>query len=209
MDPVSPLAPSAKVVEEVDSSSLIALAQAGDSDAFCALCRLYEARVLRQAAALCGDTAAAEELAQDTFVTAWKSLRNFHGRCAFFTWLCSILIHLHRDRLRQRRRFTRWLAPLDSVDHKEMVHNLADGVESPAEALVASEHAAFLRQCLNHLPVKHREVVFLRFYAQETLEGIAAALGCSVGTVKSRLFHGLEKLRRMKQLAGKTRPTGD
>lgn len=47
------------------------------------------------------------------------------------------------------------------------------------------------------LPKKHRDVVYLRFYVDNSLEGIAAALNCSVGTVKSRLFHALEKLRKM------------
>ena len=49
-------------------------------------------------------------------------------------------------------------------------------------------------------PRKHQQVVYLRFYADDSLEGIAAALGCSVGTVKSRLFNALEKLRRMREL---------
>ena len=50
------------------------------------------------------------------------------------------------------------------------------------------------------MPEKHREVVYLRFYVDESLDGIATALDCSVGTVKSRLFHALEKLRKMKAL---------
>jgi len=52
------------------------------------------------------------------------------------------------------------------------------------------------------LPPKHEQVIYLRFYVDESLEGIAAGLGCSVGTVKSRLFHGLDKLRGMKELSG-------
>ena len=54
--------------------------------------------------------------------------------------------------------------------------------------------------CIQTLPVKHQQVIFLRFYADDSLEGIAAALGCSVGTVKSRLFHALDKLREMNAL---------
>jgi len=48
------------------------------------------------------------------------------------------------------------------------------------------------------LPFKHQQVVYLRFYVGESLEGIAEAVGCSIGTVKSRLFHGLDKLREIK-----------
>ena len=54
-----------------------------------------------------------------------------------------------------------------------------------------------MRQCVQALPAKHQQVIYLRFYVDDSLEGIAAALGCSVGTVKSRLFHALDKLRKM------------
>jgi len=50
------------------------------------------------------------------------------------------------------------------------------------------------------LPAKHQQVIYLRFYADDSLEGIAAALGCSMGTVKSRLYHALDKLRGMNAL---------
>ena len=54
-----------------------------------------------------------------------------------------------------------------------------------------------VQQCIQALPAKHQQVIHLRFYVDDSLEGIAAALGCSVGTVKSRLFHALDKLRGM------------
>ena len=75
----------------------------------------------------------------------------------------------------------------------------------PDEAMDLSEKAAVMRVCLESLPKKHRDVIFLRFYVNESLDGIATALNCSVGTVKSRLFHGLEKLRMMKALTANFR----
>jgi RNA polymerase sigma-70 factor (ECF subfamily) len=77
---------------------------------------------------------------------------------------------------------------------------LADDGASPDEAALAREEAALVRQCVCSLPLKHQQVIHLRFYVDDSLAGIAAALGCSVGTVKSRLFHALEKLRGMKDL---------
>ena len=68
----------------------------------------------------------------------------------------------------------------------------------PDEAAQRREQAALVRRCVEALPPKHQQVVHLRFYVDDSLEGIAAALGCSVGTVKSRLFHALNKLRGMK-----------
>src|SRR5512146_1936177 len=87
----------------VDSQSLLDRARSGDADAFCELCRDYEARLLRQAWAVCGDPTGAEELAQDTLVEAWKCLRRYNGRCKFFTWLCAILLNRHRSSYRRRR----------------------------------------------------------------------------------------------------------
>jgi RNA polymerase sigma-70 factor (ECF subfamily) len=71
---------------------------------------------------------------------------------------------------------------------------------SPDEAAEAREEAQIIQNCIAALPARQQQVIHLRFYADDSLEGIAAALGCSVGTVKSRLFHALEKLRRMKAL---------
>jgi RNA polymerase sigma-70 factor (ECF subfamily) len=68
---------------------------------------------------------------------------------------------------------------------------------APDAAAQLQEEAARLRQCVEALPRKHQQVIYLRFYVDDSLESIAAALGCSLGTVKSRLFHALEKLRRM------------
>jgi RNA polymerase sigma-70 factor (ECF subfamily) len=79
--------------------------------------------------------------------------------------------------------------------------SLADHSPGPDKAAEEAELAACLHDCLQRLPEKHREVVYLRFYVDDSLEGIAAALGCSVGTAKSRLFYGLEKLRLMKDLS--------
>jgi RNA polymerase sigma-70 factor (ECF subfamily) len=60
-----------------------------------------------------------------------------------------------------------------------------------------------IQRCLDRLPAKHREVIQLRFFVGDSIEGIAAALDCSVGTVKSRLFHALEKLHAMPELGRK------
>jgi RNA polymerase sigma-70 factor (ECF subfamily) len=61
-----------------------------------------------------------------------------------------------------------------------------------------------VRQCVQALSPKHQQVIHLRFYVDNSLEGIAAALGCSVGTVKSRLFNALDKLRGMNAMSGQS-----
>lgn len=76
--------------------------------------------------------------------------------------------------------------------------NLAAAGPSPAEVVAQNETLAQLRQCIERLPEKHARVILLRFFEEASLPDMAAVLGCSVGTVKSRLHHALEKLRKMK-----------
>ena len=75
------LTPTFVEIEAIDTRSFLEQAQAGDAEAFGEVCLAYETRLLRQATALCGDAALAEDLAQDTLVEAWKCLRRYNGRC--------------------------------------------------------------------------------------------------------------------------------
>jgi RNA polymerase sigma-70 factor, ECF subfamily len=177
---------------------LLAQAQQGDAEAFGAVCQVVEARLLRQAILLCGDLSLAEDLAQETLIEAWKSLGRYNGRCQFFTWLCAILHHRYRNVLRRRR----WLFLLNSgqperLDVSSLLDQQPDHHAGPDQVAQAREQTAFVRRCVLALPAKHQQVIYLRFFVDDSLDGIAAALRCSVGTVKSRLFYALEKLRTM------------
>ena len=185
-----------------DGPDLIGQARSGDSEAFDGLCREHGPRLLRQATAMCGDASAAEDLVQETLVEAWRCLPRFNGQCRFFTWLCSILIHRHRNSQRKH-----WPLPFsflfggeDDQARLSLVQT-PDPAPGPGLRTEQAERAARMLHGLSRLPAKQREVVYLRFYADDCLEGIAAAVGCSVGTVKSRLFHGLERLRQIKSVA--------
>jgi RNA polymerase sigma-70 factor (ECF subfamily) len=74
---------------------------------------------------------------------------------------------------------------------------LPDLGDSPADVVARQDTAEVMRRAIARLPDKHQRVLLLRFFEDASLPEIAAALGCSVGTVKSRLHHALEKLRRM------------
>ena len=188
-------------MDEAQSPDMLARAQSGDADAFCEMCRPYETRLLRQAMTLCHDRALAEELAQDTLVEAWKCVRRYHGRCRFFTWLCAILLNRYRNVRRQKRPI-----PLSALRRAEdesagdILDSLIDGTSQPDVSAQEAERDTVLRESIQRLPHKHREVIHLRFFVDDSLEGIAAALNCSVGTVKSRLYHALEKLRAFQEI---------
>jgi len=195
------LAPAFVEAEPSGERSLLDRAQAGDADAFCELCRAYETPLLRHAMTVCGNATLAEELAQDTLVEAWRGVSRYKGRCRLFTWLCAILLNRYRNMARQKRPL-----PLSSLPGKDRdqfessIDRLIDGDSPPDEAAQDRERAALVLQCVQALTPKYQRVIYLRFYVDDSLESIAAALGCSVGTVKSRLFRALNKLRAMNAL---------
>ncbi len=190
------LNPTFVETEISNTRNLLDQARASDAEAFGEICRLHGTRLVRQAFVLCGDLTLAEDLAQDTLVEAWKCLHRFHGRCQFFTWLCAILLNRYRNIRRKH-----WLWPATAPGGREPDEfeppALADHAAQPDQAVELREQAALVRQCIQTLPARHQQVIYLRFYVDDSLEGIADALGCSVGTVKSRLFHALNKLRKM------------
>jgi RNA polymerase sigma-70 factor, ECF subfamily len=199
---VASLNPTFEDVDPAYSQSLLDRARAGDAEAFGQVYRVYSTRLLRQAMALCGNIGPAEELTQDTLVEAWRCLRRYNGRCRFFTWLCAILLNRYRNSIRRSR-----LLPISVLDRRgqdtlaNTVAKLVDRGSAPDQAAELREHAALVRRCIDALSFKHQQVIYLRFYVDDSLEGIAAALGCSVGTVKSRLFYALDRLRGMHALS--------
>ena len=180
---------------------LLDRARRGDPGAFCELCVALEGPLLRQALVLGCDAGQAEDLAQESLVIAWRTIDRFHGRCRLFTWVCGILLNLHRNAVRKHR--PRPLSDL-STGARAAADWLLDNAVAPGlapdEALDIAERAALLRRCLDRLPEKQRHVVHLRFFVDDSLEGIAEALECPVGTVKSRLFSALEQLTEMPEL---------
>jgi RNA polymerase sigma-70 factor, ECF subfamily len=180
---------------------LLPRARAGDPEAFCLLIEPLQAALLRQAILLSGDPVTAEDLVSETLVAAWNSLARYNETCRLSTWLYSILLHRHQKSIRRARVRPISLAWLpffraEKLDQQNM--DQASPEPSPAEITTQNEVFAQIRNCIGQLPEKHRQVIWLRFFEDASLDDIATVLGCSTGTVKSRLHHALEKLRKMK-----------
>lgn len=179
-------------------ADLLTRARAGESEAFCRLAAEHDGRLLQQARGLARDPSAAEDLVCETLVEAWRSLHRYNGACRFSTWLFSILLHRHQKALRRARSRPIPLAALPSAEADQRCQaqeNLPAEGPSPADEAMRREAANKLRQAVETLPEKHQRVILLRFFEDATLPEIAAVLGCSVGTVKSRLHYALERLR--------------
>jgi RNA polymerase sigma-70 factor (ECF subfamily) len=175
-----------------DASDLLALAREGDVAAFSRILEAEQSRLMAQALAFCGNVHSAQDLVQETMIAAWKSLHRFNGSCRLFTWLYVIL-------LRQHQRSLGWFSrrlPLATLE-QQATPDEGDGADTA--------EAELLRAMMAALPARHREVVRLRFYAGAAEAEIAAVLGISPGTVKSRLHHALEKMRRMKEKVNRLR----
>ncbi len=183
------------------AGELLARARAGDADAFCRLLEPLTLRLFRQAVALTRDVGAAEDLVSEVRLRAWRSLSRYNEVCRLSTWLYAILLHCQQEAARRARSRPVSLArlPVAEAERFQSQHeNQPSPAASPAVSAVQNEAAAQVLRCVELLPEKHRDVIQLRFFADASLPEIAALLDCSVGTVKSRLHHALEKLRKMK-----------
>ncbi len=170
---------------------LVQRAQQGDSSAFDALVHELGDRLWRSALVMCRDEASAGDLVQETWMEAWKSLSRFDGRCLFSTWLHGILRHRYLKLLRRHSR-----KPLTLMPAPGEAQEPDPGQRHPGENLQRRECRAAIDKILATLPEEQRQVLQLRFFADASLADIAITLDCPEGTVKSRLHHGLKKLRK-------------
>lgn len=150
-------------------------------------------RIYRAALVMTGNTADAEDLAQETLLQAMGSLRRFSGASRLDTWLYSILLNQRRRQLRtRRRRKRRWRAWL-AMGRRRTHQDRADGrtqLERWRESLWSR---------VAELPELQRHAIVLRYSEDLSYQQIAQVLDCPIGTVKSRLHYGLSALKRKLQ----------
>lgn len=144
----------------------------------------YAQDVYRFAYWLCGNQHQAEELAQETFLRAWKSIDSLQEAAAAKSWLFTIVRREHA-RSFERKRF-------DLVDDPDF-----DRVEATRTDYDTSTEAFVLRRALEQLPVKYREPLVLQVVGGYSTEEIADQLGIKAGAVMTRLFRARQKLREM------------
>lgn len=136
-----------------------------------------------------GDTWDADDLAQETMLQAARGWRRFAGDSQVHTWLYSILLNQHRRRLRSRGRWWRsWMEWFDRQPHS------AD--ETPDGLLEREEWRKSIWSAVAELPQAQMQAVLLRYAENLSYEQIADVMHCPVGTVKSRLHHGLAALEK-------------
>lgn len=159
--------------------------------------REFLPRIHRAALVLCGNPWDADDLAQETFLVLTRQGNAFQGRSSVYTWLYGILLNLER---RERRRLGLKRRKLRVLWDRETIgDHTTPGADAPVEV---AEWKKSLWARVAQLPEGQRQSLVLRFSEGLKYEEIAEVLGCPLGTVKSRIFHGLAGLRRILQLEG-------
>ena len=177
----------------MNEEDLIQQAQQGDIVAFNRLVVQYQELVFNVAYRIMGDPAEAEDVAQETFITAYKSLRSFRGG-SFKSWLIRVATNRCYDELRRRKR--RPQTSLDAItDENESFAFLRSPGEGPEAHRQRVELALMIERCLKGLPDDQRIVTVLGDVEGYDYQQIAEITSVSLGTVKSRISRARGKLR--------------
>ena len=190
--------------DETDCEKLIARARDGDSESFGQLVEIYEKFVYHTAcraltASGCG-ISDAEDIAQASFLKAWRSLSAFRGDCAFSTWLYRITLNTAKDYIRSHIRHSTVSLTIDADENgeeSEIDVPVTEGSEVPEDALDKKETILAVRAAIEQLPEDQRRVILLRDMDELPYSTIAEMLGLEIGTVKSRINRGRQALKAL------------
>lgn len=173
---------------EASDAALIERWRSGDERAFEELVARYEKRVYNLCYRMSGNADDAGDLTQEAFVRVYAALPNFRGQSSFATWLYRIATNICLDELRRRgREPARSLDQPAPAEDGRLMPQTADPAAGPPEEIERAELRAAVLGGIAALQPDHRAVLVLRDLQGLSYEEIAAALGCSLGTVKSRL----------------------
>lgn len=171
----------------MDETELIKRSQRGDAQAFNLLIQWHQKEVLNLAVRMLGNLQDAEDVCQDSWLKAWKSIKRFRGG-NFRSWLLHVVANKCRDEFRRRKKMARDLT-IDSP-HLAVADSKTDAYSNH---VIAEE----IQKALLQLPYEQRLAITLRDFNGLSYDEIAGVMKCSTGTVKSRLNRGRINLRNL------------
>lgn len=177
-----------------DDSTLVRAAQNGDMGAFEELVARHRDKIYARAYSMMRNEEEAIDLSQEAWVKAWQRLKQFQGEASFATWMTRITINLCLDQLRRQKR--------QRAESIEAMDEESGGVErqmpvvtvNPTEGLERGELRQRIDSALSQLSYAHRTVIVLHEFEEMEYKEIAKTMGCSIGTVMSRLFYARRKM---------------
>jgi RNA polymerase sigma-70 factor (ECF subfamily) len=177
-----------------EDSALVRAAQGGDMPAFEELVARHRDKLYARAYSMMRNEEEAIDLSQEAWVKGWQRLRQFHGESSFATWMTRIVINLCLDQLRKQKR--------QRAESIEVMDEESGGVErqmpvitvNPTAGLERAELRERIDRALGQLSYEHRTALALHEFEELEYKEIAKVMGCSIGTVMSRLFYARRKM---------------
>jgi len=183
----------ASTSEQIDQE-LVLRVQQGDKSAYDHLVRKYQHKIIQIVNRYVKDPSEAQDVAQESFIKAYRALNNFRGDSAFFTWLYRIAINTAKNYLVSRaRRYSQYEV---DVQEAEQVGNIPQlrSMETPEQQLSNEQIVAAIKTAIDKLPEEMRMAIMLREFEGLSYQEIAQAMDCPVGTVRSRIFRAREAI---------------
>ncbi|MFA5528621.1 MAG: sigma-70 family RNA polymerase sigma factor [Peptostreptococcales bacterium] len=170
----------------------------GDIQSFELLIQKYQRKAYNIAYRYMGNEQDAMDALQDALVKIYKSLKNFREESSFYTWLYTIVSNTCKDELRKRNKLDKITSMTSYADNESgEVLDIKDESNIPEKLLENKEYRQLLLHALNQLTLEHKEVIILRDVQGFSYEEISEILVCTIGTVKSRISRGRQKLREV------------
>ena len=177
-------------------NELITRAKKGDQDAFGQLVLAHQNKVFSLCVHLLNSREEAEDMAQEAFLKAWRSLNSFQEESSFATWMHRLTTNLCLDHLRKQARRQNISVAVSLDDEETVFAEPADPGSDPQQELERKERQRALAERLTELPEHHRRPLVMREVAEMSYQEIADALKLDLGTVKSRIARAREALRK-------------
>jgi RNA polymerase sigma-70 factor (ECF subfamily) len=188
-----------KKIKTDEDYEFVSLCKKGDVEAFEVLVKKHQKKMLNIAYRMIGNYEEACEIVQDSFVSAYKAIRDFEGKAKFSTWLYTIVMNLSKNRLKQLK--TQLYHEQVSIDDPVLTDDgniKAESVSNKPSILEQLEKKEFQQKvqgCVNSLDDEFKEVLILRDIQGFSYDEIRKMLKIAEGTVKSRLFRSREALK--------------
>jgi len=185
---------------DVSELDLVKQCQEGNAEAFDQLVSRYRNRVFGMIYNMVHNEQDAWDLAQDSFLKAWKSIGRFRGQSSFYTWIYRIVTNVTIDWLRKKQVKGFGGEFDDSIQLKEIdpaSRTAPQAAALPHKRMERHEIRARIDEAIEQLSPEHRAVILMKETEDMQYHEIAEALGCSIGTVMSRLFYARKKLQSL------------
>lgn len=187
------------VTNQAEETALIDCIVSGQSSKFEVLVGNYQQRIYATVFGMLGNRHDAEDVTQETFLTAFRKLDQFERRSSFYTWLHRIAFNAAIDLQRRKKRTTRHVGGAEMIDSSESTDQR---IESPASIAMAKETVSQVQMALARLDAERRNIIVLRDLQGIDYAEIASILDIPVGTVRSRLHRARIELREIMNAMG-------